>query len=841
MLSCPLESGSHKRPSPRYGPLLTNSMEEPSFKKPRHEAPEHADYRPPHLGGGQSLEAPAQLPRYGPSEAPPCVRESSTTELVGRHRYGPTVELSHQGTADTFKAFTGKARILNFDAALLPIVSKKDSYNDDLKLEHFQSSARHHAGKQRKGVVDEHMECLSMLEHVNTALSSPFFLSLSVPIPASIRDAALFIRDSPAGSIVQFWDEQLSAVDKLILDSEETEAAWNSLIPSEIIPSTGKVKLAALMSLSLQCGAGGSVWLQQFLFGFPLVGRLAQPRCYPTKQSEARKKPEPIPKLFNSNKARFTDRASKSGFKNASTLWSEAMEQCEKGWLTQPFPLCTSKAPFTLRNPELNIAFRFGVEQGEKLRACDDLRHSRTNLSCVVETPIKLVSWDHLAELTNLVSDGSRDWAFFKADREAAYKQLPLDSTHAKLAVIALRSPSDGRWYGFLSRTLMFGAIAAALHYNAFSRLLSEIDSKLLGIPLLFFFGDFGSIVPHSIAGRALEVFTAFCSKLGIRLKAEKSEHGQSITFLGLLGHFPCKANDFKLSVTLDPPKASRWASEINGFIIKRSISSPELEKLIGKLGFSQTNLFGKFARTQLRPLYKKFYCKNFSPKLTGSELQTLHWWAKLLISLHPRVPRPTNRPPDAVIYTDAALLTRRIAALILSPHGNGIKADLLAVSRTPSAWFKLFHRRNPIIGMEMLAPLAILWTARSFLRGKRVNLYIDNDTTSNSMVRGECADPFLAAMIRSFWKLSEKLQVDVWIGRVGSKVNPADLPTRKKTLPFPIQRTIQFESLFALLCEMERTTLSLCEACESNTPIKIFPNSLDWGYWIKERLKSLF
>ena len=107
---------------------------------------------------------------------------------------------------------------------------------------------------------------------------------------------------------------------------------------------------------------------------------------------------------------------------------------------------------------------------------------------------------------------------------------------------------------------------------------------------------------------------------------------------------------------------------------------------------------------------------------------------------------------------------------------------------------------------MEMLAPLAILWTARSFLRGKRVNLYIDNDTTSNSMVRGECADPYLAAMIRSFWKLSEKLQVDVWIGRVGSKVNPADLPTRQKTLPFPVQRTIQFKSLFALLCEVKKS-----------------------------------
>ena len=106
---------------------------------------------------------------------------------------------------------------------------------------------------------------------------------------------------------------------------------------------------------------------------------------------------------------------------------------------------------------------------------------------------------------------------------------------------------------------------------------------------------------------------------------------------------------------------------------------------------------------------------------------------------------------------------------------------------------------------MEMLAPLAILWTAQSFLRGKSVNLYIDNDTASNSMVRGECADAFLAAMIKSFWKLSEKLQVDVWIGRVGSPVNPADLPTRNKTLPFPIKRNIQFRSLFALLCEVKR------------------------------------
>ena len=97
----------------------------------------------------------------------------------------------------------------------------------------------------------------------------------------------------------------------------------------------------------------------------------------------------------------------------------------QKGMAEPPFPLSTREGSHALSNPELNISFLFGVEQGNKLRACDDLRYSRTNLSCVVETPIKLVSWDHIAELSNVVNDNSRGWSFFKADHEASYKQHP--------------------------------------------------------------------------------------------------------------------------------------------------------------------------------------------------------------------------------------------------------------------------------------------------------------------------------------------------------------------------------------------------------------------------------
>ena len=96
----------------------------------------------------------------------------------------------------------------------------------------------------------------------------------------------------------------------------------------------------------------------------------------------------------------------------------------------------------------MNIAFRFGVDQGAKIRACDDLRHARTNLACVVGAPIKLVRWGPLFELSDLANRDDRDWRFCKADHEASYKQLPLLWEHAVLSAIALRSPVDKRWYG---------------------------------------------------------------------------------------------------------------------------------------------------------------------------------------------------------------------------------------------------------------------------------------------------------------------------------------------------------------------------------------------------------
>ena len=220
------------------------------------------------------------------------------------------------------------------------------------------------------------------------------------------------------------------------------------------------------MSLMYQHNMGGSSWLQQFIFGFPLIGKLSQAHTFPTKDKLSGSQPKKLDHILKSTGRRFSERAQKSGFKNAKHLWNEALEQQSKGWLTPPFPLATKGDPFTLRDEKLNVAFRFGVEQADEIRACDDLRYSMANLACVVHTPIKLASWDHLAEMCRHIQHTQKDWHLFKADHEAAYKQLPVLWGHSQLAVIALRSPADNQWYGFMIKTLMFGAVCAVLHYN---------------------------------------------------------------------------------------------------------------------------------------------------------------------------------------------------------------------------------------------------------------------------------------------------------------------------------------------------------------------------------------
>ena len=139
-----------------------------------------------------------------------------------------------------------------------------------------------------------------------------------------------------------------------------------------------------------------------------------------------------------------------------------------------PFSLCSAEA-----------AFRLGVSHGEKLRECADLRRIMLILRAAVLTPTALPARCHLAQMTKSIHTTRTGRFFLKGDRASAYKQLPLDPKYATLTAVSLRRPLSGRWMGFIPKALPFGAAAAVIHYNCYSRSLAVIISRYLDIPLI--------------------------------------------------------------------------------------------------------------------------------------------------------------------------------------------------------------------------------------------------------------------------------------------------------------------------------------------------------------------
>ena len=272
----------------------------------------------------------------------------------------------------------------------------------------------------------------------------------------------------------------------------------------------------------------------------------------------------------------------------------------------------------------------------------------------------------------------------FKA-RLALYAGGPRSRIHsaslargdARLEAVTLRNPADGCRYIFRSRTLRFGAVATVLRYNVFSRIVDGLCARLFGIPALSFFGDFGALVPDFLSRKALGAFDAFCKLLGITLKAEKADVGHRVTFLGLRGPSPWRGNAAKMHISLTGEKASQRPELIRTYHTSGSIHALELESLIGKLGFSQTCLFGNFARAQMRYIYKKIRRLFYVSCFFARELHPPLWWETISAEHQPRIPMGPNRTPTWVLFAYAATMTKLFAAaLFKGGSGNADRAS---------------------------------------------------------------------------------------------------------------------------------------------------------------------
>ena len=152
---------------------------------------------------------------------------------------------------------------------------------------------------------------------------------------------------------------------------------------------------------------------------------------------------------------------------------------------------------------------RFGIQQSGKTIVIDDFSENGTNSAFAAQEKIDLKALDHLAwcaaTLANSAfasgvarvrfSDGEvleapvhRHWksgveklVTKKVDLKSAYKQPAIHPSEQKRSVISVKHPETGKVFGFVSRTLPFGASAAVLAFNRVARLIWRILIEEVG------------------------------------------------------------------------------------------------------------------------------------------------------------------------------------------------------------------------------------------------------------------------------------------------------------------------------------------------------------------------
>ena len=246
------------------------------------------------------------------------------------------------------------------------------------------------------------------------------------------------------------------------------------------------------------------------------------------------------------------------------------------------------------------------------------------------------------------------------------------------------------------------------------------------------------------------------------------------------MGSSPSEGNNFSPSSRLTEEKAALWASLTESVLGEGRAPRQVLEGLIWKLSFAQTVLFGKFPSAPMRGLYGKLYDRTYRAALSGREISILKRWISALRGFRHMVDRPVARRPDFILYTDAALLENRIAA-VLFDHQSGacLVIKLLAVAHVPKYWAAEFYRANMIYGIQMLALLACIFIICHRVAGKSINIYIDNNNAMWSLIRMNTSTLVIPHMDATFWRALQIMGIDAWIGRAGSKLNISDLHTR--------------------------------------------------------------
>ena len=292
-------------------------------------------------------------------------------------------------------------------------------------------------------------------------------------------------------------------------------------------------------------------------------------------------------------------------------------------------------------------------------------------------------------------------------------------------------------------------------------------------------FDDFWSWEPPWSASSARFVLREVLNVLEYDVNEAKSRHGLQLPLLGLV----CASRPDGPEVGNRSCRREPLAQKCEELASSRPQAGPA-STCIGRLVFASRGLQGKAGAHARRPLYDALGHLEAAQRAGEWPPQAqvaLRLWARLLRRARPRTqPLASPATPVAILYGDAALSTRRAAAMLVVPGAAQRSREGFSVVLPGAVLEQLGpSREHAINGAEAwwIAKALEVWGER--LRSHCLLCFGDNTAAIAGCVRGYSGSPYGACVVGAVRDLLCQHDIRCWFEYVHTESNPLDAASR--------------------------------------------------------------
>ncbi|CAE7679056.1 RE2 [Symbiodinium sp. CCMP2592] len=664
------------------------------------------------------------------------------------------------------------------------------------------------------GIYRTEQEFVAQALHID----HPFDLCVAVP-DFMLRALAFTLKEGPVGvmkhrlNLLQQWTSWKR-------DLAGAEAELHAAMDPGVASVMKGKNILLLEKIASSFGWPDTEVFEHLKHGFPLVGESS-----PSGIFDVDRKPALMTRAELVQHAKFLRPALWAKVANAEVddlareVWdSTQQEMLVKEWLTGPYSWDELQA----RHPEGWLPVRrFGIVQKAKTRSIDDLAENSVNCAYAVSDRISLRALDELVwlaitlfkiflakgEVSIPLSDGDHlrfpvhsFWRALKpealqpslktVDLKSAYKQLAVSPRDRCLSIVAIKDPVSGLAFGFESRTLLFGATSSVVSFNRVARLLQRV---LVALQVLAcnYFDDYPVLEVLPLCNNTQSTIRAVLDLLGFTWAEDKDlPFSHEAELLGVRVDLGCFG---VVKIGNKPERATSIADAVDSVLKAGHLDPKTLPSLFGRLQFAEGQLHGRLGRLALADL-RACTMSSQAKTLDATAVQALCNLRSRVLGGTPRIVPACVGSRRSVIFTDGAYEPTSethpaTVGGVLYHFDNGAWCTFFFACAIPlsvvQSWEAL-GKRHLIGPVEMYAVVCAREAWAKHLDMQRVTMYVDHSGVLASLVKGSSKDPLWRQLLLIFESCDAEAMLP-WFSRVPSASNPADPPSRAKSI-FPVR-----------------------------------------------------